>query len=121
MPRRVKRGEAGVEAKASTFQAHLRRNRATMKIRARFFGPFQGLFGGREAEIELPGHSRLAELLERLCDSPVRVKQVFAAAGTLHPHVVIIKNGVPVQSPGGLEERLRDGDVIAIFPFLGGG
>jgi nucleoside-triphosphatase THEP1/molybdopterin converting factor small subunit len=99
----------------------VRRNRGMMIIKVRFFGPFQESFGGREAEIGLRGHSGLGELLERVCDTPGRVKQVFAVAGVLHPHVVVMKNGVPVQSPGGLEERLRDGDVIAIFPFLGGG
>jgi MoaD family protein len=92
-----------------------------MKIKVKFFGPFQELFGGREVEVDLPDHSGLGELLRLICDTPGRAEQVFAAAGVLHSHVVVMKNGVPVQNPGGLKEPLRDGDVIAVFPFLGGG
>jgi MoaD family protein len=92
-----------------------------MNIKVKFFGPFQELFGGREVEVELPGNSGLGELLERVCDTPARAEQVFSGAGVLHSHVVVMKNGTPVRSPGGLKERLKDGDVIAVFPFLGGG
>jgi sulfur-carrier protein len=91
------------------------------KVKIKFFGPFRDLFGGREIEVELPEEVRLRALLRRLCDTPDRVQQVFAGAEALQPHVVIIKNGIPVRRPDGLETPLQDGDIIAIFPFLGGG
>ncbi|HUU37635.1 MAG TPA: MoaD/ThiS family protein [Candidatus Desulfaltia sp.] len=92
-----------------------------IKIRVKFFGPFRDLFGGRERDIDFPGDGRLRLLLERLCDTPERERQAFARASGLSPHAVVMKNGQPVQSPDGLEIPLHDGDVIAIFPFLGGG
>ena len=91
------------------------------KLKIKFFGPFRDLFGGREIEVELPGEVRLRALLRKLCDTPDRVQQVFTGEEAVQPHLVIMKNGIPVPKPGGLETPLQDGDVIAIFPFLGGG
>jgi MoaD family protein len=91
------------------------------KVKVKFFGPFRDLFGGRELEAELSEEVRLRDLLRQLCDTSDREKQVFAGAETLQPHVVIMKNGIPVRRPDGLETPLQDGDIIAIFPFLGGG
>jgi MoaD family protein len=91
------------------------------KVKVKFFGPFRDLFGGREQEIDLPFDARLRELLRRLCDTPEREAQVFAGEEAIQPHVVIMKNGIPVERPEGLQTLLQDGDVIAVFPFLGGG
>ncbi|HCS49843.1 MAG TPA: hypothetical protein DIW61_17010 [Candidatus Aminicenantes bacterium] len=91
------------------------------KVKVKLFGPFRDLFGGRELEFELPAEVRLRDLLRRLCDTSEREKQVFAGQEVLQPHVIIMKNGIPVPRPGGLETPLQAGDIIAIFPFLGGG
>jgi MoaD family protein len=92
-----------------------------MKIKIKFLANFRGLFGGREKEANLPEGTQLRELLRILCDSPEREKQVFVSEKELNPHTVIMKNGIPVQSLGGLDTPLAEGDVIAIFPYLGGG
>jgi MoaD family protein len=91
------------------------------KVKVKFFGPFRNLFGSREVEVELPCGARLWELLRRIGDTPERESELFASADAIQPHLVIMKNGSPVQKPGGLEEPLKDGDIIAVFPFMGGG
>jgi molybdopterin synthase sulfur carrier subunit len=92
-----------------------------IRIKVKFFGPFRDVFGGRELELDLPADARLRELLRRVGDTPDREKQIFAGAGVLHPHVVIMKNGTLVHGRDGLDSSLQNGDIIAIFPFLGGG
>jgi MoaD family protein len=91
------------------------------EIKVKLFGPFRDVFGGRELDISFPLDVRLRDVLRRLCDTPDRERQIFAGVEAIQPHVVIMKNGSPVRRPGGLETPLQDGDVIAIFPFLGGG
>jgi MoaD family protein len=92
-----------------------------IRIKVKFFGPFRDLFGGREREIDLPADFHIRGLLRRLSDTPERDKQLFAAADDLQPYVVVMKNGTPVHGQDGLESLLQDGDIIAVFPFLGGG
>lgn len=102
-------------------QSQAQQSQAMSKVKVKFFGPFRDLFGGRELEFDLPAAVRLRELLRRLCDTPERERQVFAGQEAPQPHVVIMKNGSPVHKPDGLETLLQDGDIIAIFPFIGGG
>lgn len=92
-----------------------------MTIRVKFLAYFRDLFGEREKEVRLVDGSRLLDLLKVLCNTAEREKQVFAEAEKLNPHTVIIMNGTPVRSIGGLAAPLSDGDIIAIFPYLGGG
>jgi MoaD family protein len=92
-----------------------------MTIRVKFLANFRDLFGAREKDIMLPANARLRGLLDLLCDSPERRAQVMTPTAEIHPQVVIMKNGTPVQSLGGLDMPLEEGAVIAIFPFLGGG
>ncbi len=92
-----------------------------IRIRVKFFGPFRELFGGREKLVDLPEESSIRRLLERLCDTPERERQAYSASGGLAPGVVVMLDGRPVQADGGLETALRDGNVVAVFPFLGGG
>ncbi len=92
-----------------------------MHIKVKFLATFRDLFQSREKIIALPEGARLRQLLGSLCDSAERREAVFGKEETLSPHIVIMKNGVPVQNSGGLDAALEDGDVIAIFPFIGGG
>lgn len=92
-----------------------------IRIGVKFFGPFRDLFGGREREINLPAEVRLVQLLDSLCDTPARQEQVFPGSPAAQSHVIIMKNGVPLHGRERLDALLNDGDVIAIFPFLGGG
>jgi MoaD family protein len=92
-----------------------------MTIRTKFLAYFRDLFATREKEVRLPDGARLLELLNLLCDSPERRTQVFSKDGQIHHQIVVMRNGTPVQSQGGLEAPLQEGDIIAIFPFLGGG
>jgi len=92
-----------------------------IRVKVKLFGPFRELFGRREMEIDLPAGLRTIDLLRKLSDSEEKRKHLFSAADTLHPHIVIMRNGMPAHGPGGLEGLIRDGDIIAVFPLMGGG
>jgi len=91
-----------------------------MTVKVKFFAYFRDLFGGRERELGLGGGSTVGDALARLCDTDERRREIFAG-GELKPHLVVMVNGVPVQSLQGQATPLADGDTLALFPMLGGG
>ncbi len=92
-----------------------------MKIRVKFLAYFRDIFGAKETTVELPPGALLRDLLGRLGDSPERRKAILTEKGEIHPQAVVMKNGVPAQSVGGMTAQLADGDTVAVFPFLVGG
>jgi molybdopterin synthase sulfur carrier subunit len=91
-----------------------------MTVQAKFFAYFRDLFGGRERNVDVSDGATVGEALAVLCDTPERLAEVFAC-GELKPHLVVMLNGVPIQSLKGLSTPLSPGDTLAIFPILGGG
>jgi MoaD family protein len=92
-----------------------------MTIRVKFLAYFRDIFETREREISLTDEARLRDLLELLSDSSERRDQILAGKDQINPQVIILINGTPAQSLGGLEAPLKHGDLVAVFPFLGGG
>jgi MoaD family protein len=91
-----------------------------MTIKAKFFAYFRDLFQGRERDIVIAAGETVQGALLFLCDTPERRREVFQGDG-LKPHLVVMVNGVHVESLRGLETPLAEGDTLAIFPMLGGG
>jgi molybdopterin synthase sulfur carrier subunit len=91
-----------------------------MTVKARFFAYFRDLFGGRERDVVIAEGATVRDALSTLCDTPARRREIFAGDG-LKPHLVVMVNGVHVESLRGLDTALSPGDTLAIFPMLGGG
>jgi MoaD family protein len=91
-----------------------------MSVRVRFFATFRELFASREREIPAADAATLGALIEHLCDTPARRAALFEGAA-LKPHLVVMINGAPVPPSSFAGTPLRDGDVVSIFPLLGGG
>lgn len=91
-----------------------------MKVQAKFFASFRDLYGGRTREIEIPDGRNAGDLLGLLCDTPARREGLFDGNG-LKPHLIVMINGTHINSLAGLGTPLAEGDVVAVFPMLGGG
>jgi molybdopterin synthase sulfur carrier subunit len=91
-----------------------------MTVKAKFFAYFRDLFGGRERDLAVGEGGTVRDALSLLCDTNERRREVFEG-DALKPHLVVMVNGVHVESLRGLETPLSPGDTLAIFPMLGGG
>jgi len=91
-----------------------------MTVKAKFFAYFRDLFGGRERDLAVGEGGTVRDALSLLCDTSERRREVFEG-DSLKPHLVVMVNGVHVESLRGLETPLAPGDTLAIFPMLGGG
>ena len=91
-----------------------------MTVKARFFAYFRDLFQGRERDVVIAEGGTVRDVLAVLCDTNERRREVFEGDG-LKPHLVVMVNGVHVESLRGLNTALSPGDTLAVFPMLGGG
>ena len=91
-----------------------------MTVRVRFFAYFRELFGGKDRALDLPEGASVGAALDLLCDSPARRVEIFAG-GRLRPQIVVMINGAGLPPSTGEATLLREGDVLAVFPMMGGG
>lgn len=89
-------------------------------VKVKFFAYFREVFAARDKDMNLPSGSTLRSLLETLADTPARRAEIFAGS-ELKPHIVIMINGAAYPSSTGLDTPLASGDVVAVFPLMGGG
>ena len=92
-----------------------------MKVKVKLFATFKDLFGAEVKEIELDDGPNIEGLLNLLCGLGRCRQEIFDESGELRPYVKILKNGRHIQFLGGVHTELEDGDVITMFPPVGGG
>jgi len=89
-------------------------------VKIKFFAYFREIFGAKEQELRVPAGSTVRRVLDILGDTPTRRAEILAC-GELKPHIVVMINGAALPAATGLETPLKNGDVVAIFPLMGGG
>lgn len=91
-----------------------------MTVKVKFFASFREAFGVREADLELAPGATVGAVLDRLADTPARRSEIFDGPA-FRPHIVVMINGEGLPPGSGLATALADGDVLAVFPMMGGG
>ena len=87
------------------------------KVRVKLFANFRE---AAEKEVELEA-AKLDDLIQILVERYEKLKDLMFEDGKLRDYVHIMVNGRHVNHLEGLETRLKDGDVVAIFPPVSGG
>jgi len=92
-----------------------------MKIKVKTFATFRSCIG-QEFLVDIPEGTRVIGLLELLTDGkPDFYNMLFESSGVLKDYVNILINGRNISFIEGLESGIREGDVVAMFPPVGGG
>jgi MoaD family protein len=91
-----------------------------ISVKVKFFAYFREIFGLKERDLVFFRSVTLRQLLNALCDTPAQRAEVFAS-DQLKPHLVVMVNGASPPAATGLDSKIKDGDVVSIFPLMGGG
>ena len=92
-----------------------------MIIHVRSFASFRDILG-KELSVELKEGSKVKDLLDDLISTRQRLKSaVFDESGKVKEYVILMKNRKNIESLGGLDTELAEGDEVAILPPVAGG
>ena len=92
-----------------------------MKIKVKFYATLKELFGAEVKEVELKDGSHIQDLLNLLCNSRQRSQGIFDQSGNISCYIKILKNGRYIEFLDGVHTELGEGDVVDMFPPMGGG
>ena len=92
-----------------------------MDVRVRAFAVFREVLE-KEVEVTLPEKATISDLLADLSQRyPGFQEMAFEKPGVLHKFVNILLNGRNIEFLLRLDTPLAGGDVISLFPPVGGG
>lgn len=94
-----------------------------MKVEVRFFTSLREITGEKVEKIQLNGIITVEELLSKLSKKygGEFKEYLYNEEGNLHGYLSILVNGKSTKILQGLDTKLKEGDVIAILPPVGGG
>lgn len=96
-----------------------------MKVSVRFFTTLREIVGKREETLELPsGEVTVEKVLKMLAERyGMKFKEYLydSKTGQVKNFLQFLVNGRSASTMKGLKTQLKDGDVLAIIPPVGGG
>ncbi len=94
-----------------------------MEVGVKYYAMLRDATGRKTEEVELPEGSKVSDLLKRLTDlyGDAFRRHIYDGEGRLKLFLSYMLNGVNIHSLRGFDTELKDGDVLAMLPPVGGG
>nr|MDO8098274.1 ubiquitin-like small modifier protein 1 [Candidatus Njordarchaeota archaeon] len=95
-----------------------------IKVKVRIFATFRDIVGIKETDLQLPSNDTIRSLVQTLSNKYSQGKlerEVFDESGKVQKYVKILVNGRDIDFIDGPSTQLKDGDIVAMFPPVGGG
>lgn len=94
-----------------------------MRVEVRLFAILREIAKQKVVTEELPSGSGVSDVVSRLCErfGPSFRAQVLDERGELNESLTVLLNGHNIAFLTGASSKLKDGDVVAIFPPVAGG
>jgi len=93
-----------------------------MHVKVKTIGSFIERFGFKEREVDFQGNTveDLMKFLKRTVGTAFE-ENVLEPDGKVKPFIKVLVNGLGIETLRGLSTELKNEDVVAIFPPVGGG
>ena len=94
-----------------------------MKVTVKFFTSLREIVGKPQEQIELSEATTVNELLQHLGEryGEKFTRYVYNEKGTVQGHLHFLINGKSITTQQGLKTKLKENDILAILPPVGGG
>jgi len=93
-----------------------------VKVRVRYFTTLRELAEASKERIALKDGATLADLIEIIASKyGEEARNYLYKKGRIDPSIYILINGENSYTLSGLRTKLKEGDIIAIIPPIGGG
>lgn len=94
-----------------------------MKVTVKFFTTLRDIVDKPQEQIELSKATTVSELIRRLGEKHGEkfTRYVYNEKGTVQGHLHFLINGKSITTQHGLKTKLKENDIIAILPPVGGG
>jgi molybdopterin synthase sulfur carrier subunit len=95
-----------------------------INVKVKVFATFRDILGLKETDLQFPSNITVRSLVQTLSNKYSQGKlerQVFDESGKVQKYVKILVNGRDVDFLDGPSTQLKDGDILAMFPPVGGG
>jgi len=94
-----------------------------MKVTVKFFTTLREIVGKPQEQIELSEAITVSELLQRLGEryGEKFTRYVYNEKDMVQGHLHFLINGKSITTQQGLETKLKENDILAILPPVGGG
>jgi len=93
-----------------------------VKVKVKYFTTLRELAGTSEEELALKEGARLSDLIEIVASKYGREAQDYLyVKGEVDPSIYFLINGKDSRTLSGLKTKLKNEDIVAIIPPIGGG
>lgn len=93
-----------------------------IRVTVRFFATFKQITNQRDIEFSIEEGVTIQQLLNVVFDQYQTLRnKIFDENNELKPWIHILKNGRNIKFLDGMETKITNGDVIALFPPVAGG
>jgi len=96
-----------------------------LNVKVRYFTTLRELAGSAEEELEIEDGGTLADLIKEVASKYGKEARSYlyhkGEKDKVDPSIYFLINGANARMLSGLDTKLKDGDIVAIIPPIGGG